>query len=123
MYTSTNKMEIKPRKGYVFKWCNAPARERKGWGIWSPLPRDGELGKDVAKDFESMVSGRFASINADSNYFFRSATSVLAFAKKADAEKVTKARKKAADEQLAMVDKTEGAKVRHTYIPVQPKDV
>lgn len=71
--------------GFAFRWVNPLRRARSGWGIWSPVTRDSELGQQVAEKLNNVVD-KFNGLNADANLFYRGSDTILAYASQDAAE-------------------------------------
>lgn len=115
--------QIKPIDGFSFRWVNPEGRTKKGsWGIWKPLNRSSELGEKVVEEFNTVVGPvNFGLTNVDSDYFYRAANSMLAFAPTEKVMERRAAMQEEADKRMRMVHNTEGAKLRHTYIQKDPE--
>ena len=107
-----DKLEI---PGLVFRWVNPSSRERKGWGIWTPVTKDSEVGAEVEKQM-SRTLDVFSGLDTDSNFFMRGRDSMLAYTTEERAAEHKVALKEKADAALKQVHDTEGAELRHTYI-------
>jgi len=92
--------------GYGFRWCNLSQRYRHGWGIWTPLTRDSEIGQLVLPQLRE-GNDKFNGANAESNFVYQGTDSVLAYStrEKIDALKAHNAAK--AEDRISSIDVAE----------------
>lgn len=92
--------------GYGFRWCNVSQRYRHGWGIWTPVTRDSEIGQQVVPQLR-VGNDKFVGANAESSFIYQGSDSVLAYStiEKINALKERNANK--AEERIKSVDAAE----------------
>lgn len=119
---NTDAYQVPRIDGFGFRWVNPAYRAKKGnWGIWKPLTRDSELGEKVAEHIEGIIGPISLGLTqVDSNYFYRSTESMLAFAPVELIEEKRAEAQAKADERMRMVHRTEGARLRTTVIEKTP---
>jgi hypothetical protein len=74
-FLDTSSMKV---PGYVFRWVNLAQRHRKGWGIWTPVTRNSEIGQQVLPQL-GYINDKFMGANAEANLIYQSAELVLSY--------------------------------------------
>ena len=89
--------------GYALRWVNHHVRNKHGWGIWSPVLKDSELGKKIGDDITDMLH-KFKNPNENSNYITQGTDCILAFAPKDVAEASREKNNQLAEDRMNQID-------------------
>jgi len=111
------KMPFPKVPGFAFAWLDVIFRNEHGWGIWRPVERDSSLGEKV-QDFMVNVERKYLGTTGktNSNYFYKSAKTILAFAPEKDREAALQRAQERADAPLEIIEQSQDKTVEELRI-------
>ena len=98
--------------GLEFRWVDYETRQKTGWGIWSPVQRNSDIGEKVAKEMGA-AADRFSGLNLDSSLFYQGEGTVLAYT---TVERANARRKFQAEKTKKFADMIDAAKIRRNVV-------
>ena len=98
----TNEFPLPEVDGITFRWVNADQRNKRGWGIWSPVKSETELGETVLAHLKESPSFE-ANPSLVDGTLFRKGDNTLAWAETAMTKELRKHLGRKAQGQLSSI--------------------